>query len=92
MKRLLCAASVAAFSIPSLALAQAQLPTREPAKPAAPAAKDGPVVATVNGVAIPRQRADFIVRQQMQRGAKEHGAASPSPAARAEGGVTPPSP
>jgi peptidyl-prolyl cis-trans isomerase C len=70
MKRLLCAASIAAFTLPLPALAQAQLPTKEPAKPAAPAAKDGPV-ATVNGVVIPRQRADFIVRQQAQRGAQD---------------------
>lgn len=71
MKRLLCAASVAAFVLPLQALAQAQLPTKEPAKPAAaPASRDGPV-ATVNGVAIPRQRVDFIVRQQTQRGAQD---------------------
>jgi peptidyl-prolyl cis-trans isomerase C len=70
MKRLLCAAAIAAFCVPMLALAQAQLPTKEPAKPAAPAAKDGPV-ATVNGVAIPRQRVEFIVRQQTARGAQD---------------------
>jgi len=70
MKRLLCAASIAAFVLPLPALAQAQLPTKEPAKPAAPASREGPV-ATVNGVVIPRQRAEFIVRQQTQRGAQD---------------------
>ena len=71
MKRLIPAAAAAALAVPLLALAQAQLPTKEPAKPAAaPVAKDGPV-ATVNGVVIPRQRADFIVKQQAARGAKD---------------------
>jgi len=70
MKHFLQAAAAAAFSIPLLALAQAQLPTKEPAKPAAPASREGPV-ATVNGVAIPRQRAEFVVRQQMARGAQD---------------------
>ena len=70
MKRLLPAAAAVVFAIPLLALAQAQLPTREPAKPAAPATKEGPV-ATVNGVAIPRQRVEFIVRQQTARGAPD---------------------
>ena len=61
------------------ALAFAQLPTKEPAKPAA-AAKDaakpaavpatGPV-ATVNGIVIPRQRLDQVVRQQTARGAAD---------------------
>jgi len=70
MKRLLSAASAAAFVLPVLALAQAQLPTKEPAKPAAPASREGPV-ATVNGVAIPRQRVELIVRQQAARGAQD---------------------
>jgi peptidyl-prolyl cis-trans isomerase C len=50
-----------------------QLPTKEPAqKPAAPPAPgtQGPV-ATVNGVAIPRQRADFVIKQQTARGAQD---------------------
>ncbi len=53
-----------ALLLPSLALAQ------QPAKPAAAAAKDGPV-ATVNGVQIPRQRLDLVVRQQTARGATD---------------------
>lgn len=53
-----------ALLLPSLALAQ------QPAKPAAAAAKDGPV-ATVNGVQIPRQRLDLVVRQQTARGAQD---------------------
>ena len=44
----------------------AQLPTKEPAKPAA----TGPL-ATVNGVQIPRNRLDLVVRQQMARGAQD---------------------
>ncbi len=44
----------------------AQLPTKEPAKPAA-----GGPVATVNGVVIPRQRADTFVRLQTARGAQD---------------------
>ena len=46
--------------------ALAQLPTKEPAKPAAA----GPL-ATVNGVQIPRNRLDLVVRQQMARGAQD---------------------
>ena len=56
----------AALPLPALA----QLPTKEPAKPAsAPAAAPatGPL-ATVNGVAIPRQRLDLVLRQQAARG------------------------
>jgi len=57
-------AAATILAIPALALAQVQLPTKEPAqKPAPPPAPgtQGPV-ATVNGVAIPRQRADFVMR------------------------------
>ena len=62
--------AAAALAVPAIALAQA-LPTKEPAaKPAAPASREGPV-ATVNGVAIPRQRAEFVVRQQTARGAQD---------------------
>jgi len=67
----------AALLLPSLALAQ--LPTKEPAKapakpavaPAAAAAGTGPL-ATVNGVAIPRQRLELVVRQQVARGATDN--------------------
>jgi peptidyl-prolyl cis-trans isomerase C len=68
-------AAATALAIPALALAQAQLPTKEPAKepakPAAPAAPATGPVATVNGIAIPRQRADFILKQQTARGAQD---------------------
>jgi peptidyl-prolyl cis-trans isomerase C len=64
-------AAATALAIPALALAQVQLPTKEPAqKPAAPAMREGPV-ATVNGVVIPRQRAEFVIKQQTARGAQD---------------------
>ena len=61
------------------ALAIGQLPAKEPAKAAAaakegtkaPAAQTGPV-ATVNGVVIPRQRLELVVRQQIARGAPDN--------------------
>jgi len=55
----------------------AQLPTKEPAKapakdaPKAAATATGPL-ATVNGVQIPRQRLDIVVRQQTARGAPDN--------------------
>ena len=49
-----------------IALALAQ----QTAKPAAAAANSGPV-ATVNGVQIPRQRLDLVVRRQTARGATD---------------------
>jgi peptidyl-prolyl cis-trans isomerase C len=55
------ALAVATLASPSLALAQAA-----PAKPAA-----GPL-ATVNGVAISRQRADVMVRERTQQGAPDN--------------------
>jgi len=58
------AALAAALALPSLALAQG-LPTKEPARPAA--AASGPL-ATVNGVAIPRERAEIILRERTQQG------------------------
>ena len=61
-----------ALLLPSLSLAQ--LPTKEPAK-AAPKEAASPTatgpVATVNGVQIPRQRADAFVRLQTARGAQD---------------------
>jgi len=51
--------------------ALAQLPSKEPAKaPAKPAAATGPV-ATVNGVQIPRNRLEIVIRQQTGRGAQD---------------------
>jgi peptidyl-prolyl cis-trans isomerase C len=61
------AALGAVLALPVVARAQG-LPTKDPAKPAA--AKDGPL-ATVNGVAIPRQRAEIVVRAQQARGAQD---------------------
>lgn len=68
---------IALLCLPAIALAQ-QLPTKEPAKPAAAPAKPaasapaatGPV-ATVNGTVIPRQRLELVVRQQVARGAAD---------------------
>lgn len=54
-----------ALILPSLAFAQ--LPTKEPAKPAA----TGPV-ATVNGVQVPRAKMDIVLRQQTARGAPDN--------------------
>jgi peptidyl-prolyl cis-trans isomerase C len=62
-----------ALCLPALALAQ-QLPTKEPAKPAAAPARPAPTtgpVATVNGQTIPRQRMDAVVRQNVGRGATD---------------------
>jgi peptidyl-prolyl cis-trans isomerase C len=51
--------------------ALAQLPTKEPAKAAPKPAATGPV-ATVNGVQIPRQRFEIVLRQQTARGAADN--------------------
>lgn len=56
------AALAAALTLSLGAQAQPTLPTKEPAKPAAPAVKDP--IAIVNGVAIPKARSDALVRQQ----------------------------
>ena len=57
-------------------LAAAQLPTQEPAKkgaaPKKDAAKGAPPIATVNGVAVPRSRADALMNQQKARGAPDN--------------------
>ena len=59
-----------ALAIPCVALAQ--LPGKDPAKPAAAApAATGPV-ATVNGIAIPRSRMDTILRIQRERGVADN--------------------
>ena len=77
--RILAAAALAA---PALALAQAPAQTEAPPaksadKPAAKAAgKAKPAatgaVATVNGVAVPRSRADLMMRQQAARGGQDN--------------------
>ncbi len=63
--RFLALAAAATLALPALA----QLPTDKPAAKAAAAA--GPV-ATVNGTAIPRARLDFMLRQQVARGAPDN--------------------
>ena len=63
-------AAAALLAAPLLALGQQSLPTKEPAKPAGkskPAAKAGNAIATVNGVAVPRSRQDFLLQQQGQQ-------------------------
>jgi len=67
MKRLYFVVALALHALALPALAQA--PAKEPAKPAAAAA--GPVV-TVNGVAIPRQRFEVVMKQQLARGAQDN--------------------
>jgi len=80
-KRILLAT---ALLLPALAMAQQILEEKKPeekkskpaakaapAKPAAAAAKGGNV-ATVNGVAVPQARADFLMQQQQQRGAPDN--------------------
>ena len=65
---------LAATLSPALALGQAPLPGKEKApekKAAKPAAKGAPV-ATVNGVAVPQARADFLMQQQQSRGAQDN--------------------
>src|SRR4249920_166981 len=53
-------------------VAAAQLPTQEPAKkqaaPKKDAAKGAPPIATVNGVPVPRARAETLLNQQRARG------------------------
>ena len=63
---------------PALATAQQILEKKEKAaekaekaKPAAKPAAKGGNIATVNGVAVPQARADFLMQQQAQRGAPD---------------------
>jgi peptidyl-prolyl cis-trans isomerase C len=60
---------LAAVALLAPAAALSQLPTKEPAKPK-PAA--GGSIAKVNGVAISRARADFMMQQQQARGAQDN--------------------
>lgn len=62
--RLLAFAAVACLAMPALA-------QQAGAKPAAKPAATGPV-ATVNGTVIPRARLDYLMRQQVQRGAPDN--------------------
>ena len=64
---------LAAVLLAAPMLVAAQEAAKEPAKPAAkakPPAKES--VATVNGVAVPRSRMDFMMQQQQQRGAQDN--------------------
>ena len=59
--------------LPALAGAQQVLDKKEKAaKPAAKPAAKGGNIATVNGVAVPQARADFMMQQQAQRGAPDN--------------------
>ena len=66
-----------ALVVPGLATAQQVLERKEKgaekaAKPAARPAAKGGNIATVNGVAVPQARADFMMQQQAQRGAPDN--------------------
>src|ERR1051325_10220946 len=63
---------VALALLPLAAAAQdsATLPTKPAAKPAAKGADDR--IATVNGVAVPRSRMDFMMQQQRGRGTQDN--------------------
>ena len=61
--RHLAIAATAALAFPAAA-------QQDPGKPAAKPAASAPV-ATVNGTAIPRARLDFLMHQQLQRGAQD---------------------
>lgn len=71
MKNWIVAAALAAA--PAIALAQPQLPTKEPAnKEAAKKPAAGEALATVNGVKVPRARMDLFIQQQNQRGVPDN--------------------
>jgi peptidyl-prolyl cis-trans isomerase C len=66
-----------ALLAPALATAQQVLEKKEKAaekaaKPAAKPTAKGGNIATVNGVAVPQARADFMMQQQAQRGAPDN--------------------
>jgi peptidyl-prolyl cis-trans isomerase C len=66
-----------ALLVPALATAQQVLEKKEKAaekaaKPAAKPAAKGGNIATVNGVAVPQARAEFMMQQQAQRGAPDN--------------------
>ena len=62
--RILAFAAAVSLALPALA-------QQAGAKPAAKPSASGPV-ATVNGTAIPRARLDYLMRQQLQRGAPDN--------------------
>jgi len=67
--RILALALAAGLALPALAQ---QAPAKPPAAPASkPAPATGPV-ATLNGTVIPRARLEYLLRQQVQRGAPDN--------------------
>ena len=64
--------AAAALLAPALAFAQDAAKPAPAAKPAAPKAAAKGAVATVNGVAIPQSRLDFMLAQQKGRGAPDN--------------------
>lgn len=64
----------ALLAIPFAAAAQlpAQAPAKKAAAPKKDAGKGAPPIATVNGVAVPRARADALMSQQKARGAPDN--------------------
>ena len=76
MKSLIFAAALALAPVAATAQDSATLPTKPAAKPAAKAAAKGAArddrVATVNGVAVPRARMDFMMQQQRSRGTQDN--------------------
>jgi peptidyl-prolyl cis-trans isomerase C len=63
---------IAAGLLAAPALAFGQEPAKPAAKPAAKAAAKGKAVATVNGVAVPQSRLDFMMQQQAARGTPDN--------------------
>ena len=63
-------AALAMLVLPALAFSQAVQKGAE--KKAAKPAPKGAAVATVNGVAVPQSRMDFMLQQQTQRGAQDN--------------------
>jgi peptidyl-prolyl cis-trans isomerase C len=69
--RILAIAAAAVLAFPVAAQQEAAKPAAKSAKPPAKAAPAGPT-ATVNGTPIPRARFDYLLDQQLQRGAPDN--------------------
>jgi peptidyl-prolyl cis-trans isomerase C len=63
---------IAAGLLAAPAFAFGQEPAKPAGKPAAKAAAKGKAVATVNGVAVPQSRLDFMMQQQAARGTPDN--------------------
>ena len=72
MKSRIFAAALALAPLAVAAQDSATLPTKPAAKPAAKGAARDDRVATVNGVAVPRARMDFMMQQQRSRGTQDN--------------------